>query len=126
MNPRSNESPELKSSRDASAQQQHEQILEALGQLKSVVEEQLAEIHDRLDHVTEVVREAVEEVGVLRDAIDDEREVVEWAARNDKPIFRLTSMPADPTALDFAHRLNALTPEDLPCEESSTKQGSLF
>lgn len=42
-------------------------LFEALGQLKSVVEEQLVTIHDRLEHLAEVVREAVEEIGVLRD-----------------------------------------------------------
>jgi hypothetical protein len=39
------------------------ELLEALGQLKSIIEEQLASIHDRLEHVTEVVREAVEQPG---------------------------------------------------------------
>jgi hypothetical protein len=97
-------------------QQRHEQLLEALGQLKSVVEEQLASIHDRLEHVAEVVREAVEEIGVLRDAIDDEREVIEWAAHNGKPIFQVTSFPADPAAEDWVARLNTLTPSDLPID----------
>jgi hypothetical protein len=96
--------------------QRHEQLLEALGQLKSVIEEQLAAIHDRLEHVAEVVRENTEEIGVLRDAIDEEREVVEWAAQNDKRIFQLTSMPVDPTAEDWAARMNTLTPSDLPPE----------
>jgi hypothetical protein len=62
----------------------------------------------------------------LRDAIDEEKEVLEWAAQNDKPIFRLTSMPIDPAAPDFAQKLNALTPEDLPPEQTPTTQGSLF
>ena len=42
------------------------QLLETLGQLKSIVEEQLASIHDRVEHLAEVVREAVEELGVIR------------------------------------------------------------
>ncbi len=114
-----------------SERQRHEQYLEALGELKSIVEEQLAAIHDRLEHVAEVVRENVEEIGVLRDAIDEEREVIEWAAQNDKPIFRLTSMPADPASPDFAQKLNALTPEDhappgLQPEETQTTQATLF
>jgi hypothetical protein len=97
-------------------QQRHEQLLEALGQLKSVIEEQLAAIHDRLEHIAEVVRENTEEIGVLRDAIDEEKEVMEWAAQNDKRIFQLTSMPVDPTAEDWAARMNMLTPSDLPPE----------
>lgn len=102
------------------------QLLEALGQLKSIVEEQLAAIHDRLEHIAEVVRENTEEIGVLRDAIDEEKEVMEWAAQNDKPIFRLTSMPVDPAALDFAQKLNSLRPEDLPAAEEPTRQATLF
>lgn len=106
------------------------QLLEALGQLKSIVEEQLAAIHDRLEHVAEVVREAVEEIGVLRDAIDEEKEVIEWAAQNDKPIFQLTSMPKDPAAPDWAQHLNNLTPADLPDEPdrptSASYKGNLW
>lgn len=96
-----------------------EQLLEALGQLKAVVEEQLAAIHDRVEHIAEVVREAVEEIGVLRDVIDEEREVIEWAAHNGKPIFQLTSFPADPAAKDWAARLNSVRPEDLSPEASA-------
>jgi len=102
------------------------QLLEALGQLKSIVEEQLAAIHDRLEHIAEVVRENTEEIGVLRDAIDEEKELMEWAAQNDKPILRLTSMPVDPTARDFAEKLSSLRPEDLPPVEESTAQRTLF
>jgi hypothetical protein len=126
MSSRCSEAPDSGAPRATADQQRHEQLLDVLGQLKSVVEEQLAAIHDRLEHVAEVVREAVEEVGVLRDAIDEEREVMEWAAQNDKPIFRLTSMPVDPAAPDFAQKLNALTPEDLSAGEAPTTQGSLF
>jgi hypothetical protein len=104
-----------------SEQQRHEQLLEALGRLKSVVEEQLASIHDRLEHVAEVVREAVEEIGVLRDAIDDEREVIAWAAHNNKPIFHLTSFPTDPIAEDWAARVNTLTPQDLAAQPATSK-----
>lgn len=98
----------------ASEQQRHEQLLKALGQLRSVVEEQLAAIHDRVEHFAEVVREAVEEIGVLRDAIDEEREAIEWASHNGKPYFQLTSFPIDPSAKDWAVRLNSLTPASLP------------
>ncbi len=90
------------------------QLLEALGQLKSIVEEQLAEIHDRLEHVTEVVREAVEQLGVLSDIEEEKREEIQWAVRNGQPIFHLTSMSSDPADLDWEDHFNKLTPEDLP------------
>ncbi|MEX0678302.1 MAG: hypothetical protein WD063_14570 [Pirellulales bacterium] len=100
--------------RPAVEQQRHEQLLEALGQLKSVVEEQLASIHDLLEHVAEVVREAFEEIGVLRDAIDEEKEVIEWAAHNGKRIFQLTSMPRDPVDPTWSQHLNKFTRACLP------------
>ena len=90
-------------------------LLEVLGQLKSIVEEQLASIHDRLEHLTEVVREAVEELGVICDIEDEQREEIQWAARNHR-LFQLTSMPADPAAPDWAEQVNKLTPADLPDE----------
>jgi hypothetical protein len=62
-------------------------LLESLGQLKSIVEEQLAAIHDRLEHVTEVVRKEVEELGAIRDIEDVKREDIQWAARNGQPVF---------------------------------------
>lgn len=105
------------------------QLLEALGQLKCVIEEQLASIHDRVEHVAEVVREAVEEIGVLRDAIDEEREVIEWAAHNNRPIFQLTSMAADPAEPHWAEHLNKLTPADVPDDDRPTQaryQGTLW
>jgi hypothetical protein len=113
-----------------------EALLDALGQLKSVVEEQLASVHDRLEHVAEVVREAVKEIGVLRDAIDEEREVIEWAVQNDKPVFQLTSMLFDSADPRWAKHVTTLTPADLPPAEipaehrspsvDLTKQGRLF
>ena len=92
------------------------QLLEVLGQLKSIVEEQLAAVHDRLEHVAEVVREAVEELGVIRDIEDEKREDIQWAVRNQRPIFQLTSMSADPADPNWAQHLNKLTPADLPDE----------
>ncbi len=51
--------------------QRSQELLSALGQLKALIEEQLAEIHDTIEHATEVVRENSEEIGVLRDAIEE-------------------------------------------------------
>ena len=105
-------------------------LLDALGQLKSIIEEQLASIHDRLEHLTEVVREAVEELGVIRDIEDEKREEIQWAVRNQQPIIQLTSMPADPAAPDWAEHVNKLTPADVPDEpdrpSTARYQGSLW
>lgn len=95
-----------------------EQLLESIGHLKSLIEEQLAEIHDRIEHATEVVRENTEELGVLRDAIDELRELYQWPLNNgrqDVPHpFQLTSMPLDAAIPDFAERLNRFKADDLP------------
>jgi signal transduction histidine kinase len=96
------------------------QLREELGKLKSLIEEQLAEIHDLVQHSTEVAHENTEEVGVLRDAIDELRELYQWALNNGRQDvshpFRLTSMPVDPTASDWAERVNKVTAADLPQE----------
>jgi hypothetical protein len=103
---------------------------EALGQLKCIIEEQLASIHDRLEHLSEVVREAVEELGVIRDIEDEKREAIQWAVKNQQPIFQLTSMPTDSAPSDWAERVNTLTPTDVPEEPDSPNvaryQGSLW
>ncbi len=105
-------------------------LLDALGQLKSIIEEQLASIHDRLEHVAEVVREAVEELGVIRDIEDEKRADIQWAVRNQQPIFQLTSMPADPAAPDWAQHVNKLTPADVADEpdrpSTARYQGNLW
>ena len=106
------------------------QLLEILGQLKSIVEEQLASILDRLEHIAEVVREAVEQIGILSDIEDETREEIQWVVRNHKPIFQLTSMPLDPAAPDWAEHLNKVTPADLPDEldrpTAARYQGNLW
>jgi len=91
------------------------ELLEALGQLKSIIEEQLSSIHNRLEHVTEVVREAVEQLGVLSDIEDEKREEFQWAARNYR-LFQITSMPADPASSDWAQQINKFTSADVPPE----------
>jgi len=112
------------------SEQRHEHLLEALAQLKSVVEEQPASIHDELEHVTDVVREAVEQLDVLSDIEDEKREDIQWAVRNQKPIFQLTSMPADPAAPDWAQHVNRLTPTDVPDQpdrpSAARYQGNLW
>lgn len=69
------------------------------------------------------VRQLKEEVQVLRDVLSEIHEELQWAVRNTllpsaaaSPLRRITSMPLDPTAPDFAVRLNEVTPQDLPPE----------
>jgi hypothetical protein len=109
------------------------ELLAALGQLKCLIEEQLAEIHDRVEHATEVVRENTEEVGALRDAIDELRELYQWALNNHRldatSPFRLTSMPLDAAAPDYAERLNRYSAADLPSERphpDASRQSTLW
>lgn len=74
-----------------------------------------------------------EEVRVLRQTVDELREEVQWGVRNALdppqerlPARRITSLPLDPCAEDFAERVNALTPEDLPPEvRQATSQPSI-
>jgi len=62
--------------------------------------------------LAELVQQLRDEVQLLRMAVDELREEVQRANRNvddvpSRPLrFRLTSMPADPTASDWAKRLN--------------------
>ena len=76
---------------------------------------------DTEDPIVAALDRMTEEVRVLRQVIDELREEIQWAARNvvgeplpRLPTRRITSMPLDPTCDDFAERLNALTPADLP------------
>ena len=75
------------------------------------------------DDLVDAVRDLTAEVRVLRDAIDELREEVQYAANNlfdprepPLPHRRITSMPKDPLADDFGERINAYTPEDLPTD----------
>ena len=117
------------------AKQPPEPLLETIGQLKSLIEEQLAEIHDKIEHATEVLRENTEEVGALRDEIAELRELYQWAVNNSRHEtwrpFQLTSMPLDAAAPDFAERLNRFTADDLsreaePEPSPARQQATLF
>jgi hypothetical protein len=92
----------------------HEQLLEVLGKLAGRIEEQLASIHDRLEHLSEVVREVIEELGILRDIEDEKAADLQWAVRNGQPVFHVTSMPLDPAAPDWGKQLNRYSPADVP------------
>ena len=79
------------------------------------------------DSIVAALDRMTEEVRVLRQVVDELREEIQWAARNvvgetppRLPTRRITSMPLDPTCDDFAERVNALTPADLPPETPAT------
>lgn len=73
-----------------------------------------------------------EEVRVLREAVDELREVVEHLVRNIPPDFwqilrnriRITSMARDPTATDFGERINSVPPEVFEEERSELAEQS--
>ena len=74
-----------------------------------------------MERLIEAVGELRDEVRVLREAIDEFRELYDWAVRNAAPhddvprhIVHVTSMPADPLAPDFGERVNRFTAKDLP------------
>jgi hypothetical protein len=73
--------------------------------------------------LAEVVQGLRDEVRVLRQALDELREEVQWANRNGVDLrrlerFRLRSMPADPAADDWAERLNGVAPEHIAAVEA--------
>lgn len=80
---------------------------------------------DVQDETVEQLRQDVQglrdEVQVLRNAIDELREIFEYAVQNGLPIRssldgharRITSMPIDPTAPDFAMRVNRFAAADV-------------
>ena len=92
-------------SEDTAAADNRQQLLDALGTL-------------------------AEEVRVLREAVDELREEVRYGVRNlldpdtsaGQP-RRITSMPADPVAPDFADRVNRFRPEDLPPDSGGDSNG---
>lgn len=80
------------------------------------------------DELAEVVEALTAEVRVLRQAVDELREEIQYATRNliDRPVpplphRRIVSMPLDPLADDFGERLNAVTPDDLPEDDSAAQ-----
>jgi hypothetical protein len=89
--------------------------------IRSIPADSEADGHEEL---LDAVQALTDEVRVLRHAVDELREEIQYAVRNliDMPEVMqharpLTSMPIDPAAPDFAERVNRLTPADLPPEE---------
>lgn len=87
------------------------------------------------DTIAEALDRLSDELTVLRDVLDEIRSELQWANRNRddgpwKPApVHITSMPRDPTAPDWAERLNRFSAADLPGEDSelpTAEQGHLF
>ena len=82
--------------------------------------------------LAEAVSGLRDEVRVLREAIDDLRTELQHALRNwgnDRwePVARdrrITSMPRDPGAADFAKRLNTVGPGALPTRKKAPASGA--
>lgn len=83
----------------------------------------MTQTSESLRDLTAVLQAIADEMQLIREALDEIREELSWANRNTPaaPPFRLTSMSADPTAPDWAERLNRFTPADLPEAASSQK-----
>ena len=89
-----------------------------------------------IEQLTEQVSRLTDALRVVKDAIDDLRDDLEYAVRNKQPLpppLHITSMPHDPTVPDFHARLNAVKFEqpsaDHPQNETpirGTQQQSLW
>jgi len=88
------------------------------------------------DPVAEALDRLTEELAVARQVLDDIYSELQWANRN-RPdgeirtgsVRRITSMPLDPTASDWAERVNRYSADDLPGEDPEpppAEPGQLF
>lgn len=92
--------------------------------------------HSDSDAIVDALDRLREELCVLRDVLDDVRGELQWANQNRGdsavPVWsarRITSMPLDPTASDWAERLNRVSVTETPSENSApptAEQGQLF
>ena len=80
---------------------------------------------EKIDELKEAIECVQQELSVLRDVLDEIRELLGWAMNNadrfsfTSPFVPLTSMPRDPLAPDFGERINRLSGKDLPEEATS-------
>ena len=88
-----------------------------------------------LDELTATVDTLAQEVRVLRDAIDDLRDVLDWAMKNreapasDHSVLPDTRFQGDGLNKDFGEKINRATPDRLPDENeepSAAVPGELF
>jgi hypothetical protein len=68
-----------------------------------------------VDELAYVVEQLIEQIVVLRQAIDEIGVDLQWALRKHvvepHPVPSITSMPSNPLADDFADKLNTVPPE---------------
>ena len=76
--------------------------------------------HAQIGQLTSAVQPLTDELRVLREVLDEIREDFQHAVLNDKltcpavePMRRITSVPVDPAAQDFAQRVNRVTAADV-------------
>lgn len=96
--------------------------------------DQLERLIEKVSDLTGSVADLVEEVNMLRDAVEDCRQEIESIMRTRikppaLPPLHITSMPKDPLDPKFHEKLNRLRPEDLPAADASpatATQSELF
>ena len=91
---------------------------------------------DSMDAIGQVLDRLREELAVVREVLDEIRDELQWANRNRdwdqapaSPQRRITSMPLDPAAADWAEQLNRYSAADLPDEDDvrvAPERGRLF
>ncbi len=91
---------------------------------------------DSTDAIAQVLDRLREELAILREVLDEIRDELQWANRNrdldQAPASaprRITSMPLDPAAADWAERLNRYSAADLPDKDDvriAPERGRLF
>ena len=103
-----------------------EDIIQSNGRLTASVEQLSDDINGLMQIVEEgtLLKELVNEVIILRSAIDDIRAEIEWASRNlmqaRQPELpqHVTSMPVDPCDLEWSAKLNTVKPDTLPSDQT--------
>ena len=91
---------------------------------------------DSMDAIAQVLDRLREELAVVREVLDEIRDELQWANRNcdwdQTPASaprRITSMPLDPAATNWAEQLNRYSAADLPDEDDvrvAPQRGHLF
>ena len=89
---------------------------------------------DGLDQLTSTVDTLAQEVRVLREAIDELREVLDWTMKNrdapaNDPLLPITSLPSDPGDDNFGEKIDRTTPDDLRDDDeaiATAAPGELF
>jgi hypothetical protein len=91
---------------------------------------------DSEDSIAAALDRLREELAVVRQVLDEIQQELEWANRNSPDreqvaatYRRITSMPLDPCAPDWAERVNQYSAADLPADvrdPTPRQQGQLF